>query len=350
MGGGWGVGGDGNGGAAAAAAAAAAAVQRGGLQQDLLAKYEALQLECAQSNESLRLARKAAASQEAYLGVLETEASEAARRNEAQQRRLEALTAETSKLRKEVTKLRSDATSVRMSAFEVDLLQQELKVAKDAAGAMEAQLQRMHAENASLREGGGLEAELELASEQLKTALEGKELLRVGLMAQVRRAQSELKVLSTALAEGERERQGIELAFEIEIERRLRSHEGAQHASALVSVTSRLTVLVDDGALRWALHTWAAAAPFAEMGVVFGVVTQRVQALALSAEAMERELTNLQLAEAGGLAIGQLRLLHDTTTESLLTELKCTEEAAQLHERLHAGERLCLPPIATECL
>jgi hypothetical protein len=64
-----------------------------------------------------------------------------------------------------------------------------------------------------------------------------------------------------------------------------------------------------------------------------------VQALALSAEAMERELTNLQLAEAGGLAIGQLRLLHDTTTESLLTELKCTEEAAQLHERLHAGER-----------
>ena len=179
--------------------------------------------------------------------------------------------------------------------------------------------------------------ELLLASEQLRAALEGKEQLRVGLMAQVRRAQLELKVLSTALAEGERERQGIELAFEDEHERRLRRHQGAQHASALVSVTSRLTVLVDDGALRWALHTWAAAAPFAEMGVVFGVVTQRVQALAFSAAAMEREVTNLQLAEAGGLAIGELQLLHDTTTESLLTELKSTEEASQLHERLHAA-------------
>ena len=41
------------------------------------------------------------------------------------------------------------------------------QVAKDAAGAMEAQLQRMHAENASLREGGGLEDELLLASEQV---------------------------------------------------------------------------------------------------------------------------------------------------------------------------------------
>ena len=133
--------GGGGGGAAAAAAAAAAAVQRGGLQEDLLAKYEALQLECAQSTESLRLARKAAASQEAYLGVLESEASEAARRNEAQQRRLETLTAETSKLRKEVTKLRSDATAERMTAFEMDLLQQELKVAKDAAGAMVACMQ-----------------------------------------------------------------------------------------------------------------------------------------------------------------------------------------------------------------
>ena len=67
----------------------------------------------------------------------------------------------------QVTKLRSEATAERMTAFEMDLLQQELKVAKDAAGAMEAQLQRMHAENASLREGGGLEDELLVASEQV---------------------------------------------------------------------------------------------------------------------------------------------------------------------------------------
>ena len=141
--------------AAAAATAAAAAVSKGGLTEDLLARYEALQLEAAQTEEALRLARRSAASQEAYLGVLQAEAQENASRNEAQQRRLEQLTAEASKLKKETTRLRSEATSGRMAAFETDLLKQELSGAKEAVLAMEAQLQRLHAENRSLREGEG---------------------------------------------------------------------------------------------------------------------------------------------------------------------------------------------------
>ena len=70
------------------------------------------------------MARRSAASMEAYLGVLQAEAAEAAARNEAQQRRLETLTAENSKLKKEAAKLRSEATGSRMAQFEHDILAQ----------------------------------------------------------------------------------------------------------------------------------------------------------------------------------------------------------------------------------
>jgi chromosome segregation ATPase len=173
--------------AAAAAAAAATAVTRGGMQDELLSRYEALQSEASQTEESLRLAKKSAASMEAYLGVLQSEASESNARNEAQQRRLETLTAENSKLKKETSKLRSEVTSSRMAAFEHELLGQELQGTKDAAAAMEAQLARLHAENASLREGGGLKDELAVAHEQLREALESKSQLQIAMASQVRR-------------------------------------------------------------------------------------------------------------------------------------------------------------------
>ena len=47
-----------------------------------------------------------------------------------------------------------------MEGFQRELLQQELQGARDAATAMEQQLQRMHAENAALRDSEGLQREL----------------------------------------------------------------------------------------------------------------------------------------------------------------------------------------------
>lgn len=166
------------------------------MQEDLIARHEALQLEASQSAEALRLAKRAAASMEAYLGVLQNEASEAAARNESQQRRLEMLTAENSKLKKESTKLRSEVTGSRMAAFEQDLLQQELRGAKDAAAAMEAQLSRLHAENAALREGGGLRDELQIATEQLREALDSKAQLQIAMTAQARRAHPQAALIA----------------------------------------------------------------------------------------------------------------------------------------------------------
>ena len=237
-------------GAGTGGALAVAAVQRGGLHEDLLAKYEAVQLECSQAHESLRLARKAAASQEAYLGVLETEAKEAEARNEAQQRRLETLTAENSKLKKETSKLRSEVTGNRMAAFEADILQQELKGAKDAANAMEAQLARLHTENAALREGGGLKDELAVAHEQLRDSLEAKAEMQIAMALQMRRAYTETKVCTRALRDADAALDGAAAAHEAEHERRLAIHTKQLHAGTLIRAVGRLEVVYDDAALR----------------------------------------------------------------------------------------------------
>ena len=62
-----------------------------------------------------------------------------------------------------------------------------------------------------------------------------------------------------------------------------------------------------------------------------------MEGLGLAAEAMADELHRLQVAETGGLAIDQLSLLHDTTTELMMDELRTTEQAADAAERLHAA-------------
>ena len=50
-------------------------------------------------------------------------------------------------LKKETVKLRSEVSGQRMATFEHDILQQELRGAKDAANAMEAQGDKLGAEN-----------------------------------------------------------------------------------------------------------------------------------------------------------------------------------------------------------
>ena len=87
-----------------------------------------------------------------------------------------------------------------MANFEHEMLAQELRGAKDAAAAMEAQLQRLHNENSSLRAGGGLRDELALATEQLKDALDAKLELQLALTSQVRRAQAETSAALVGLA------------------------------------------------------------------------------------------------------------------------------------------------------
>ena len=235
----------GEGGPAAAAAARrrprpAAAVSKGGLAEDLLARHEALQLEFSQTEEALRLAKRSAASQEAYLGVLLSEAQENASRNEAQQRRLELLTAENSKLKKEATRLRSEVTNSRMANFEHSILSQELRGAKDAAAAMEAQLQRLHAENASLREGGGLRDEVSVLTQQLRDALEAKAELQAALTHQVRRAQAESAVALDALASADADLDAAAAVAMAHEERTLAVREKQGHAAALVACASRV--------------------------------------------------------------------------------------------------------------
>ena len=63
-----------------------------------------------------------------------------------------------------------------------------------------------------------------------------------------------------------------------------------------------------------------------------------VQALVLGSqsEALEEELRRLQIAETGGLAIGQLQLLHETTKGVLQEEVRTAEDACHVAQRRHA--------------
>ena len=272
--------------AAAAAAVAAAAVSKGGLSEDLLARYEALQVQAAQTEEALRLARRSAASQEAYLGVLQAEAQENASRNEAQQRKLEQLTAETSKLKKEATRLRSEATGARMASFEHDMLKQELGGAKEAVMAMEAQLQRLHAENRSLREGGGLTDEIALVTQQLREALHAKSELQLALTSQVRRAHAEVQAGVLGIASADADLDAAAEIARVHEARAVATRQRELEAVRLVDCTHRLTVVERDRDLRWALHAWRSALQLVELVDVFHDVSARAGQLGAASEAM----------------------------------------------------------------
>ena len=107
--------------AAAAASPGGAAADLGGLgsvSEELLEQNAALQEGVANAEQEVRAARKLEASREGYLSVLQRDAHEAQSRNEAQQRRLEALTTENSKFKKEVTKLRAEMVDESLNRFD----------------------------------------------------------------------------------------------------------------------------------------------------------------------------------------------------------------------------------------
>jgi len=125
--------------AAAAASPGGAAAELGGfgsVSEELLEQNAALQEAVASAEQEVRAARKLEASREGYLSVLQRDAHEAQSRNEAQQRRLEALTAENSKYKKEATKLRGEMASARMDTYEKTLIENELRDAKEESAAM----------------------------------------------------------------------------------------------------------------------------------------------------------------------------------------------------------------------
>ena len=102
-----------------------------------------------------------------------------------------------------------------------------------------------------------------------------------------------------------------------------------------------------DGLLRWALWTWCSAASFSELGGVLHDVRHKTSELAAASEAMATELERLQLAETGGLAIGQLQLLHETATEVRMIRATHRVSDPSVHSLLRAPlkllHRVCAP-------
>lgn len=139
-----------------------------------------------EADEALRAVRKTEASREAFLLKLQEEAAENFARISTQQRRLEELTAENTKLRKESAKLRTEITGMRMAAFEQEKIENEMRVAKEAVEAMQAQIGRLHRENAALRVGKGVEAEIEGLKEELNKAAEALEEERAAFQSRCR--------------------------------------------------------------------------------------------------------------------------------------------------------------------
>lgn len=139
-----------------------------------------------EADEALRAVRKTEASREAFLLKLQGEAAENFARISTQQRRLEELTAENTKLRKESAKLRTEITGMRMAAFEQEKIENEMRVAKEAVEAMQAQIGRLHRENAALRVGKGVEAEIDGLKEELNKAAEALEEERAAFQSRCR--------------------------------------------------------------------------------------------------------------------------------------------------------------------
>ena len=323
---------------AGAAARAGAALERGGggVSDEVLGRLEAAEQYARHADEAAREARRREKAGAAYLLTLEREAKDTQARNETQQRRLETLTAENSKVKKENVKLRSDATSARMSDFEKELLQQELRVARDAASSMEAQLTRMHAENAGLRDGGGVRDELAATTSQLRDALESKQELQLAMSQQVLVGHAQSALALTALADADEQLDGhgraAAAAVAAATARSAREHD----ARALLLAGAALPRAADSASLAWALSTWASAARFAELGSVFGEMRDRVAGLGAETEQLSEEVARLEVAEATGLANHHLLTLHDTWREVMQKEMRTSEERADSSSRAHA--------------
>ena len=170
-------------------------------------------------------------------------------------------------------------------------------------------------------------------TQQLKDALSAKSELQLALTSQLRRSQAEVQAALSGVVSADED---LDAAAEI-----ARAHEAAavgrrereMHAVRLVDCTHRLAVLETNRDLRWALHEWRTASELVDLVDVFHDVNERTQALGLASEAMAEELSRLQFAETGGLAIDQLRLLHETSKEVMQSEMGAAEAAAHAAQK-----------------
>ena len=329
------------GGTAAVAAAAspggmvADLVGFGSVSEEMLEQNAGLQEAVANAEQELRAARKLEASREGYLSVLQRDAQEAQSRNEAQQRRLEALTAESSKFKKEATRLRGEVASARMDAYEKTLIENELQGAKESGAAMHEQIERMHAENAALRDGDGLRRELVGALELLKQARAENDTLEHALQGRMQQGQVQLATALVGLHEAETDAEDAHEQATRRAAERARAQRRAARGEVLARLWANLRPTAAASAAAWALSTWHSAACFAETGAVFGDLREKVATLASCAERLAGEVEVLQLSESGGLQLRHLGLLHDNWKDVLLGELRESEQEAEHAKREH---------------
>ena len=329
------------GGTAAVAAAAspggtvADLVGFGSVSEEMLEQNAGLQEAVANAEQELRAARKLEASREGYLSVLQRDAQEAQSRNEAQQRRLEMLTAESSKFKKESTRLRGEVASARMDAYEKTLIENELQGAKESSAAMHEQIERMHAENAALRDGDGLRRELVGALELLKQARAENDTLEHALQGRMQQGQVQLATALVGLHEAETDAEDAHEQATRRAAERARAQRRAARGEVLARLWANLRPTAAASAAAWALSTWHSAACFAETGAVFGDLREKVATLASCAERLAGEVEVLQLSESGGLQLRHLGLLHDNWKDVLLGELRESEQEAEHAKREH---------------
>jgi hypothetical protein len=226
------------------------------VSDELLEQNAALQEAVANGEQEVRAARKLEASREGYLSVLQRDAHEAQSRNEAQQRRLEALTAENSKYKKEATKLRGEMASARMDTYEKTLIENELRDAKEASAAMHEQIERMHAENAALRDGDGLRRELVGALELLKQARAENDALEHALQGRLQQGQVQLATALVGLHEAETDAEDAHVQATRRAAAQATRQRRAARAEVLARLWANLRPTAAASAAAWALSTW----------------------------------------------------------------------------------------------
>ena len=247
--------------------------------EDLQRKQEALVAQAIEAGDKLRAVRKTELAREAYLLRVQEDSAEASARNAAQQQRLEALTSENSKLKKENTKLKADVTGARMAAFQNDLLENELRSAKEAVESMEQQIARLQHENSALRAGGGLDQEVMQLQRELANVQDSTREAQHAITAGLRRAQAEVTTLQAGLADAETTARARELSLLTDGElSRLRAKR-TNDAQMLAAAVDRMSKVEVSCTLAWALSSWHATTCFGEMGDIFCKLRDSVDSL-----------------------------------------------------------------------
>ena len=221
----------------------------------------------------------------------------------------------------EATRLRGEVASARMDAYEKTLIENELQGAKESGAAMHEQIERMHAENAALRDGDGLRRELVGALELLKQARAENDTLEHALQGRMQQGQVQLATALVGLHEAETDAEDAHEQATRRAAERARAQRRTARGEVLARLWANLRPTAAASAAAWALSTWHSAACFAETGAVFGDLREKVATLASCAERLAGEVEVLQLSESGGLQLRHLGLLHDNWKDVLLGEL-----------------------------